>query len=324
MEQHYFVTGAMGCIGAWVVRNLVQNHTPVTVFDLDTNPHRLRMIMTDDELAQVRFVSGDITDLNLVERSLRDHAVTHIVHLAGLQVPFCKADPSLGARVNVVGTVNMFEAAKRASIKHLSYASSIGVFGFSEEYPSEPIQHAGRPIPHSHYGVYKLANEGTAHVYWQDDGISSVGLRPYVVYGPGRDQGMTSTPTKAMFAAASGKPYHITYGGRFHMQHANDTALAFLRAASVDYKGAIVLNLHGSVVHQREIVAAITAAEPSSNGKITFEPKPLPFPEEFIDEKIAEVLGELPCMPLDEGVKQTIEIFKHAIANNRIESKRYA
>jgi nucleoside-diphosphate-sugar epimerase len=324
MNTHFFVTGAMGCIGAWVVRNLVNGNTPVTVFDLDTNPHRLRLMMSNEALTQVKFVSGDITDYAVLERALRDCGATHIVHLAGLQVPFCRADPALGARVNVVGTVNMFEAAKRAGIKHLSYASSIGVFGFSEEYPSEPIKHEGRPIPHSHYGVYKLANEGTASVYWADEGISSVGLRPYVVYGPGRDQGMTSTPTKAMFAAAAGKPYHISYGGRFHMQHADDTAQAFIRAATVAHKGAPVLNLHGSVVHQREVVAAIEAAVPSAAGTITFDPKPLPLPEEFVDERLAEILGPLPYTPLNLGVAHTIEIFQRAIANDRVDIKRYA
>lgn len=187
-EQHFFVTGALGCIGAWVVRNLIHEGTPVTVFDLGTDPHRLRLILKPDELAQVKFIAGDVTDLTLVERSMRESQTTHIVHLAGLQVPFCKADPSLGARVNVVGTVNVFESAKRLGIKHLSFASSIAVYGLSEEYPETVLSHDSVPKPRSHYGVYKQANEGTARIYWLDDGISSIGLRPYIVYGPGRDQ----------------------------------------------------------------------------------------------------------------------------------------
>ena len=56
---------------------------------------------------------ADITDLEQVERVLDDDAITHVIHLAALQVPFCRADPPLGARVNVLGTVNVFEAVKR-------------------------------------------------------------------------------------------------------------------------------------------------------------------------------------------------------------------
>ena len=61
--------------------------------------------------------------------------------------------------------------------------------------------------PGTLYGVYKRANEGTAHVYWADHGVASVGLRPHTVFGPGRDQGLTSAPTTAMLAAACGRPY---------------------------------------------------------------------------------------------------------------------
>lgn len=319
-DQHFFVTGALGCIGAWVVRNLIREGTGVTVFDLGTDPHRLRLILTADELAQVQFVAGDVTDLNLVERSMRESQTTHIVHLAGLQVPFCKADPSLGARVNVVGTVNMFESAKRLGIKHLSYASSIAVYGLSEEYPETVLSHDAAPKPRSHYGVYKQANEGTARIYWLDDGISSIGLRPYIVYGPGRDQGMTSVPTKAMMAAAMGKGYHIPFGGRSAYQYADDVAKVFIQAASAEFKGADVFNLRGSVVRMSEIVAAIEAAEPSLKGQITFDDKPLPFPEDMDDATLVAAIGQLPYTPLEKGVSQTISIFKEAFADGRLQS----
>ncbi|MBA3875021.1 MAG: NAD(P)-dependent oxidoreductase [Anaerolineae bacterium] len=319
-NQSFFVTGALGCIGAWVVRNLVREGINVTVFDLGTDPHRLRLILTADELARVRFVAGDVTDLPLVESSMRAVGTTHIVHLAGLQVPFCKADPSLGARVNVVGTVNIFESAKRLDIKQLSYASSIAVYGLSEEYPEPVLSHDAVTKPRSHYGVYKQANEGTARIYSFDDGVSSIGLRPYIVYGPGRDQGMTSLPTKAMMAAAMGKSYHIPFGGRSAYQYADDVARIFIQAARADFQGADVFNLRSSVARMSEIVAAIEAAEPDSKGQITFDDKPLPFPEDMDDSSLVSVLGTLPHTPLDEGVAQTISIFKQALKDGRLTS----
>ena len=92
-NEHFFVTGAMGCIGAWVVRNLVQSNTPVTVFDLSSNRHRLELIMTQQELDAVNFIKGDVTDTDTVKRSVTQSGATHIIHLGALQVPFCKADP---------------------------------------------------------------------------------------------------------------------------------------------------------------------------------------------------------------------------------------
>ena len=95
-DERFLVTGALGCIGAWAVHNLVREGVPVTVFDLATEPRRLQLLLSDDELAQVVFVAGDIADLPAFEEALDDHEITHVIHLAGLQVPFCKADPPLG------------------------------------------------------------------------------------------------------------------------------------------------------------------------------------------------------------------------------------
>jgi nucleoside-diphosphate-sugar epimerase len=311
-QERFFVTGALGCIGAWVVRNLVREQIPVTIFDLGSNTHRLQLIMSSDELEQVRFVTGDVSDLGAVETALRSAESTHIVHLAGLQVPFCKADPSLGARVNVVGTVNIFEAASRVGIKHLTYASSIAVYGQSEEYPEGALAHDALPRPRTHYGVYKQANEGTARIYWWDNGISSIGLRPYIVYGPGRDQGMTSAPTKAMLAAALGAPYRIPFGGRSAYQFADDVARIFIMAARASFQGAECFNLRSSVVRVAEIVDAITQVNPESKDSITFDEKPLPFPEDMDDNALVHVLGTLPYTPLQQGVSTTIEVFRKA------------
>jgi nucleoside-diphosphate-sugar epimerase len=325
--ERWLVTGALGCIGAWVVRRLIKEGAGVTVFDLAADPakpaslHRLRLILEDEELAKVKFVQGDISELSLVEQVVNENTLTHIIHLAALQVPFCKADPSLGARVNVVGTVNIFEAAKRVGLKQVVYASSVAVFGRSEEYPQGDVPRDAPLRPHTHYGVYKQANEGTARVYWQDDSISSIGLRPYTVYGPGRDQGMTSAPTKAMLATAAGRPFHIPFGGRGSYQFVDDVAALFIQCARLPFQGAETFNLRGSVVHMREIIEAIEAAEPAAHGKITFDDKPLPFPEGLDDSDLKKLLGKLPETPLNEAVTATITHFKNALQAGRIEFK---
>jgi UDP-glucuronate 4-epimerase len=320
-QGRFLVTGALGCIGAWVVRVLTREGVPTTALDIAGDPHRLRLIMTDDELGRVKFMTGDITDLAAVERVLRESEAAHVVHLAGLQVPFCRADPSLGARVNVVGTVNVFEAAKRAGLARVAYASSVAVFGQSGEYPEGALDNDAPQKPHTHYGVFKRANEGTAKIYWQDDGLASVGLRPFAVYGPGRDQGLTSSPTKAMLAAAAGRPYHIPYGGRGAYQYAEDAARAFIRAARATLDGAHVFNLRGSAVHMREIVEAIEAVEPAAGGQISFDDKPLPFPEDLDDSALQAALGPITGTALHQGVRSTIALFKQALAEGKLSAQ---
>ena len=316
--ERFLVTGALGCIGAWVVRNLVREGVPTTIFDLGSDLRRLRLIMSEDELSCVQVLNGDITDFPAVEGALAVSDATHVIHLAALQVPFCKADPALGARVNVVGTVNIFEAAKRRGLRQVVYASSAAVYGISEDYPEGPVEHDAPLRPFTHYGVYKQANEGTARVYWRDDGIASIGLRPYVVYGPGRDQGLTSSPTTAMLAATLGQPYQIPFGGRFDMQFADDVAQGFIRAARVPFDGAEVFNLRGSVVHVREIVAAIETVAPAMRGQLSFTDNPLPFPEEMDGTPLLSVLGPLPYTPLADGIATTMTTFQQAIADGRL------
>lgn len=313
-EERFLVTGALGCIGAWVVRNLVREGVPTTVFDLADDTHRLKLIMGPDEMALVRFIRGDMTQLEAVQAALEESGATRVIHLAAFQAPACQANPPLAAQVNVVGTVNLFEAAKRAGLERVVYASSVLVYGPAHEYPAGPIAHDAPPRPRTHYGVYKQANEGTARLYWLNDGLSSIGLRPYVVYGPGRDQGMTAGPSQAMLAAALGQPYHIPYGGRFDMQFADDVAQTFIRAARIPFQGADAFNLRGSVVHMCQVVAAIEAAQPASRGQISFDDQALPFPEEADDTQLANLLGRPPHTPLAEGVSTSIRIFKAAIA----------
>jgi len=325
-NERFIITGALGCIGAWTVRNLVRENVPVTVFDLASEPKRLKLLLSDEELAQVSFVSGDITDLGAFEKALDDHKITHVIHLAGLQVPFCKADPPMGARVNVVGTVNVFEAAKRRKdrIGQVVYASSVAVFGSPEDYePGAALTDEAALKPHTHYGVYKQANEGTAHVYWNDNGISSIGFRPYVVYGVGRDQGVTSTPTTAMLAAAANKPYHISYGGQTVFQYADDTARAFIQAARTKYEGAGAFNLGGLSPHMTEVVSAIQKAAPEAADKITFEDLQLPFPPEVDGTRLEGAIGKVYHKPLIEGVAETIAMFQELIKQGKVDADAY-
>jgi len=316
--ERFLVTGGGGCIGIWVLRNLVREGVPVTALDLDPRHKRLPLVLSDQEIGRIEFLRGDVSDLATVEGALKESRANRLIHLAALQLPFCKADPVGGARVNVVGTVNIFEAAKRAGLRSVVYASSTAVYGPSEEYPEAPLAHDAALKPRSHYGVYKQANEGTARVYFMDEGLSSIGLRPYVVYGAGRDQGMTSTPTKAMLAAAARQPYHISYGGHYCFQYADDTARAFIQAARMDFHGAEVFNLGGESVSTPQVIQAIETAEPSIRGKITFEDQPLPFPPEVDNRTLVQAIGPVSFTPLADGVKQTLEIFRRALAENKV------
>ncbi len=322
-DEVFMLTGSMGCIGSWVLRNLVTEGVRVVATDLATDPVRPRLLMSAQELERITFAKLDVTDLKAVKELVADQGVTHIIHLAGLQVPFCRANPSLGAQVNVVGTVNIFEAARQnwGQVRGVAYASSLAVLGPAELYPERPVKDTVVLHPETLYGVYKQANEGTARLYRQDWQIPSVGLRPYIVYGVARDQGMTSDIAKAMLAVAAGKPYHIRFGGPVALQYANDVARIFIKAARSGYQGAAACNLRNDVLDVGELVAALKAKY--QGAPITYAAdNPQRFPADLDDSGLRAIIGAIPHTPWAQATDETVNLFRRLVAENRVDLKQ--
>jgi UDP-glucuronate 4-epimerase len=297
-ELRFLVTGAHGCIGAWVVHELLADGRPVTTFDLSPDPRRLRLLLGDGA-DEVPHVAGDITDLAALERVLDEHGVTHVIHLAALQVPLVRSDPPLGARVNVLGTVNVFEAATRRPLAPIVYASSIAAYDADGTMDGDPS---------TLYGVFKRTNEQTAAVYHAESGIASVGLRPHTVYGVGRDQGITSAPTVAMLAAAAGTAYEIPFGGVAQMELARDVARAFVATSLAEPEGASVHNLPGHAVELREVVDTIREVVPDA--EVTATDTVLPFPGTVDAASFETLVPGFAQTPLADGVRETVERFR--------------
>lgn len=309
----YLVTGAMGCIGSWVLCHLQKRGDKVISLDVGANRHRLDLLLSTSDQNDIIFEQGDLRDSTCTLGLIEKHGVNRIIHLAALQVPFCKADPVMGAAVNVVGTVNVFEAARRAGIGHLAYASSVAVYGPPSLYPNAYITDESPRQPHTLYGVYKVANEDTARVYWQDHQISSTAFRPYTVYGVGRDQGMTSEPTKAMLAAAKDEVYEIGFSGVMQFQLASDIARYFIEGADRPHQGAAVFNI-GTPSHTvEEVVQMIRKARPGA--KVSGRKNDLPFPTGLDGSALRKYLPDFRETPLKEGIEQTISHFERCLAD---------
>ena len=305
MVDTYLVTGGMGCIGAWALTHLQRSGARAVNFDLSDDRHRLNWLMSAEEQADITFVQGDLRDSEAVKAVFAEHDISHVIHLAALQVPFCRANPPLGAEVNVTGTVNVFEAARAQGIGHIAYASSIGVYGPPSDFPPGLIAHDAPKNPRTLYGAYKVCNEQTALVYHEDYGISSTALRPYTVYGVGRNQGMTSEPTKALVAVAKGQPYHIPFSGTMQFQLASDVARQFILAAEQPLDGAYGFNLGGGdPVTVADFVHAALDVLPAA--EIEVADNPLPFPAGFDDSELRASFDTIYETPLAEGVAQTI------------------
>src|SRR5262245_34888105 len=316
------ITGGYGFIGAWIVRNLLARGDRVWIYDIQEDPRRLRLVLPEEQVRQVTFVCGDVINIDALKHAIRENAITHVIHLAGLQVPTCRTDPILGAKVNVLGTLAVFEAVKAAGsqIQRLVYASSAAVFGGPDKYPAGSLGDDVLLVPSTHYGVFKCCNEGNARIYFQDSGLSSVGLRPWTVYGVGRDLGMTSEPTKAIKAALLGRPYHISFGGWTDFQYVDDVAKTFVLSLERPYTGAKSYNLRGAVVTLADFHKALGKVLPEAAKLVTLGATQIAIAYDLSDAGIEKDLGPLPKTKLEDGIRETVAIFREQMKDGRFDA----
>lgn len=236
---------------------------------------------------------GDVSVPLAVARAL--DGCSHVVHMAALLTPACAADPLRGAQVNLIGTLNVFEAARRAGLRHVVYASSAGVYGPEDGW---------FPQPTTLYGTWKLAAEGIARAYLASHGIGSVGLRPFVVYGEGREVGMSSGPSLACRAAARGEAYEIGFTGRTGLVYVDDVVRAFAAALAPRQQGAFVFDMPGVIASVDDFIAELQRQVPQA--RISARGAPLPVAADIAQPDMAPVLGEQPVTALAQGIAATL------------------
>jgi len=295
------ITGGLGFIGAWTARNLLSDGHSVRIFDQQSDRTLFDAIVDARARGEIEVRRGDITDAAAVDDAVA--GCEAVVHLAAVLIPTARKDPLLGARVNVLGTLHVFEAAKRHGVKGVAFASSAAVFG-----PDDGVH----PYPHTHYGAYKLCNEGTARAYWQDAGLRSVGLRPSTVYGPGREIGVTADPTLAMRAAAEGGSFTIRFTGPTGMDYVEDVAAIFARAATQTPAGAFAFSLQGQLATMDDVLAAIRAEVPDAD--VRADGPALMFAAEIDEAPLHAQFPGLRRTPLDAGTRATIAFYRRTAA----------
>lgn len=309
MAEKILVTGSSGFLGAWVARELLDRELAFVLLDRDENTYRLDQLIPDRR--EIPMVAADICDVDAVIAAASEHEITRVIHLAGLQIPGCRPNPILGAQVNVVGTLAVFEAARQlGTIRQIAYASSGAVLGPEEFYGLGAIPNDAALAPMTHYGVFKQCNEGNARVYFNDQEISSVGLRPWTCYGLGRDQGVTSAATMAIRAALRREDYVIPYTGRNALQYARDVAAAFVLSALDVRPGARTFNLRGQVIEMTEFVRTLEEVVPDAKGMVRLEGGPIPIACDLDDRELREFLPELGETSLRAGIEETLADFQ--------------
>lgn len=300
------VTGAGGCIGAWVMAILTRSGVPVIASDLRRASERASLVMGPEAAEALDWADLDVTDGAAVQAMVKDRGVQAIVHLAGLQIPFCAANPALGARVNVEGTINMLEAARHAGLNRTVFASSVAAHSFP----------AGGKYKETLYGAYKVANEQTAYVYWADWQVPSVCLRPNLVFGVARDQGVSARNTLGLQAAVLGEPFEIGFSGAYNWHYAGECAAAFIAAIRQNGTGAHAFDINGRA---GTVEQGLTALYEHVPGHQTAGTGPVfPFPPDLDESPVRAHVPDYPAISVEEGIRDTVRAFKLLKSEGRL------
>jgi len=239
---------------------------------------------------------------------LDEHNVTHVIHLAAVLTPQCQQDPWRGCQVNVLGSTSVFEAARRSGrVKSISYASSFAVYG------PETVEHFSEPNrPPMFYGAFKQAVDLIAEQYWRHFEIASVAIRPHVVYGPERDQGLTAGPSLACKAAALGTAYEIGFHGLVGYDYVEDVARAFVRGAIECPRGATVVDLPGEQATSEKFLQTIIEVVPSAIDLLHVSGPAIPANIPPQANYISNLFPDWQTTTLKDGVQRTIDFYRQS------------
>lgn len=291
------ITGGTGFIGSWIAKAMMTRGFDIRSFDIKDDRTVPREILGPDA-DKVEWITGDITDAAALSQAA--DGCDLLVHLAAILTPDCARNPVRGAEICLIGSLNVFEAAKQNAIPHILYMSSAGVFG--------PEDDGIYPRPTTLYGAYKLAVEGAARAYWEDHNISSVGFRPLIVYGPGRETGLTAGPSLACKAAAQGDDYVIPFSGDTDFVFVSDVAEAYAAAAVQKREGAHVYNIVGDLGSAEGFADEIMRAAPAS--KVRAEGPTLPIAPSIDAGTLREDYPGIPRTTISEGIAATVAHYR--------------
>lgn len=320
-----FITGGTGCIGSVTISTLLQSDeiSKIVVASRSNNVLPLELWLGPELDPRLEFATLDVSDYKTMEVLLRKVNPTHIIHLGAFQSPDCSKYHIRGMEINTGGTMALFDIAEQLpNLKRFVFASSAAVYGMRSMYPEPGIQEDAALSPPNHYGIWKLAGEHLARLFYDATHVPTVCLRINTTYGKGRDKGKTSAPTNALKAIAMGSvtgtviPFEMPYTGRENYHYVEDVGAHFAACTLQPYTGFGAFNIKGKTIAITEFLDIIRQ-QAAALGMADFvelsvapDAQPNLFVSDLSHEKIARTFKDLPLTPIADGIGKSLREFE--------------
>lgn len=294
----FLVTGGSGFIGSHVVDELVASDAErIVVLDKAVREENLRGAL---EAGRVEIVEADVTDLGAVRQ--RMDGVDGVFHMAVLPLGPSNENPRLGLDVNIVGSFNVFEAAKDAGVSKIVLSSASSVYGDTFETMDESHPLNARTF----YGATKIAGEYLLRGFHEHYGVDYVVLRYMNVYGPRQDGGLVINVLRRIRA---GEAPTIQGDGSqsFDFVHVIDVARANIRAMESDVTDDAFNIGGGNEATVREIVERLIELSGSDLEPDVQADIKVPMMRRVgSNEKAGSLLAWEPTFDLEAGLRDVI------------------
>ena len=284
------VTGAAGFLGGHVVRRLLDDGFEVSGFDLQP-------IRND----AVRGLTGDLGDIDAVDRAVQGQDV--VCHIGAIgDVYLAAAQPALAAAVNVAGSANIGEAARKAGAR-VVYASTWEVYGQPQ---SEPVDESHPCDPDHPYSITKLAGERMLMAAGHLSDVPVVALRLGTAFG----SGLRPNSVFRLFIdrARQGQPITIQGDGSQSRQftHAADIARAFSLACRSEVRGVVFNTVAPEPISIKQLAETVIARYPTELLSAPARQGDVP-PAIISSARIKEALGWIPDVTFEAGISELID-----------------
>ena len=307
--MNVLVTGGAGFIGSHIADAFLARGDRVWVLD-DLSNGRRSNVPTSAELVIMDIADPSVRDLF---RDVRFELVSH--HAAQVDVRVSVADPARDARTNVMGLLNLTEAAREFGTPRFLYVSSGGVVYGEPEH--RPTPESAPKLPLSPYGVSKLAGEHYLHYYRRVHGLKYVALRYSNVYGPRQDPhgeaGVVAIFCSRLLAGSGLTIYGDGAQTRDYV-HVGDVVAANLKAAAITLPDAdspldaAAFNVGTSIeTSVNRLAELIERAAGGGRGREHKDGRPGELRHSALDSTRLRALGWAPARTLEEGLRETYD-----------------